>query len=84
MMNNPFVIDQARAMVAKPEFQEPQAYERQVHELYECAFARKAEPAEVDAGLRFVNTVLTAPPLTLSSDSDRAADWLLWVEDGCK
>jgi mono/diheme cytochrome c family protein len=62
MMNNPFVIDQAKAMVAKPQFQQPQAYEEQVNQLYECAFARKAEPAEVDAGLRFVNTVLTTPP----------------------
>ncbi|MEP6670075.1 MAG: PSD1 and planctomycete cytochrome C domain-containing protein [Chthoniobacter sp.] len=61
MMNNPFVIQQAQALVAKPEFQQPQAYEAQVHELYECVYARKAASSEVDAGLRFVMNAITNP-----------------------
>jgi mono/diheme cytochrome c family protein len=61
MMNSPFVIEQARAVVANPEFQESQAYEKQVHELYECILARKAEKGEVDAGLRFVMDGLANP-----------------------
>ena len=61
MMNSPFVMEQARAVVAKPEFQQPQAYEAQVHELYECIFARKADAPEVDAGLRFVMNAITNP-----------------------
>ncbi len=61
MMNSPFVLEQARAVVAKPEFQQPQAYEAQVHELYGCIFARKADAPEVDAGLRFVMNATTQP-----------------------
>jgi hypothetical protein len=61
MMNSPFVLEQARALVARPPFQQAQAYEEQVHDLYTRVFARRAEPAEVDAGLRFVSLQLTQP-----------------------
>ncbi len=71
MMNNPFVIEQARALVAKPEFQQPQAYEAQVRDLYQCVFARQPESPEVDAGLRFVMNALTNP-------SPREADTPVW------
>ncbi len=58
MMNSPFVIEQARSLVAPPPFKQPQAYEEQVHDLYARIFARRAETAEVDAGLRFVSSRL--------------------------
>jgi hypothetical protein len=61
MMNNPFVIQEAQALVAKPEFEPQQAYETQVQELYECVYARKAAASEVDAGLRFVTNAITSP-----------------------
>ncbi|MEA3211837.1 MAG: hypothetical protein QOE70_4894 [Chthoniobacter sp.] len=61
MMNSPFVIDQARALVAPPRYHEATAYEEQIQELYQRIFARRAEPAEVDAGLRFVMSGITAP-----------------------
>lgn len=61
MMNNPFVIQQAQALVAKPEFQQPQAYEAQIQEVYERVYARKATNLEVDAGLRFVMNAITNP-----------------------
>jgi len=61
MMNNPFVIDQAKALVAKPEFDQQQAYEAQIQELYERVYARKANTLEVDAGLRFVMNAITNP-----------------------
>jgi hypothetical protein len=60
-MNNPFVIQQAQALVAKPEFQQPQAYEAQIQELFERVYARKATTLEVDAGLRFVMNAITNP-----------------------
>ena len=68
MMNSPFVIDRARALVAAPPFQQPSAYEPQIHDLYQRVLARRAEPGEVDAGLRFVATALTAPA---SHDSEK-------------
>ena len=61
MMNSPFVIDRARALVAAPPFAQPSAYEPQIHDLYQRVLARRAEPGEVDAGLRFVSTALTTP-----------------------
>jgi mono/diheme cytochrome c family protein len=71
MMNNPFVIQQAQALVAKPEFQQQQAYEAQIHELYERVYARKATALEVDAGLRFVMNAITNP----HPREDPKADW---------
>lgn len=61
MMNSPFVLEQARAVVNKPEFKEPQAYEAQIHDLYKQVLARKAENSEVDAGLSFVMNGITNP-----------------------
>lgn len=61
MMNNPFVIQQAQALVAKPEFQQQQAYEAQIQELYQRVYARKATNLEVDSGLRFVMNAITNP-----------------------
>ncbi len=61
MMNSPFVIDRARALVAAPPFQQPSAYEAQIADLYQRVLARRPEPGEVDAGLRFVATGLAAP-----------------------
>ncbi len=63
MMNDPFVLEQARATVAKPEFRQPQAYEAQIHELYQYVLARSAEASEVDAGLQFVMNGITNPSL---------------------
>jgi hypothetical protein len=61
MMNNPFVVDQAKALVAKPEFDQQQAYEAQIQELYQRVFARKADNLEVDSGLRFIMNAITNP-----------------------
>ena len=61
MMNSPFVMQRAQALVAHPKYQEANAYEEQLQELYRRVLARKAEPAEVDAGLRFVMNALTNP-----------------------
>ncbi|MDB6154628.1 MAG: hypothetical protein JWL90_3081 [Chthoniobacteraceae bacterium] len=54
MMNSPFVLAQARALVAKPDFAKPDASEWQIQDLYKRVLARRAEPAEVDAGLRYL------------------------------
>ena len=54
MMNSPFVIEQVRALVAQPPFQKSPACADQVQELYARIFARRAESAEVEAGLQFL------------------------------
>ena len=62
--------------MAKPEFQQPQAYEAQVHELYECVYrAQGGRPPEVDAGLRFVMNAITNP----HPREARAAGVAVWL-----
>lgn len=63
MMNSPFVIQRAQALVAQPKYQEANAYEEQLQELYRRVLGRNAEPGEVDAGLRFVMNGITNPAL---------------------
>lgn len=56
MLNSPFVVEQARALVAKPDFDKPaSASEWQIQNLYERLYARRAETQEVDAGVQFVS-----------------------------
>ena len=55
MLNSPFVIEQARALVSKPDFgSEHGISEWQVHQLYERVYARRAEAHELEAALRFM------------------------------
>jgi mono/diheme cytochrome c family protein len=71
MMNSPFVLERAQALVAQPKFREGNAYEEHVQELYRRVLARKAEAYEVDAALRFVMNALTNP-------ASRDAEKPLW------
>jgi len=57
MLNSPFVIEQARALVAKPEFGKgAPVSEAQIQQLYTQVYARRAEPEEVATALRFLAT----------------------------
>jgi len=62
MLNNPFVIEQARALVAKPEFQTTELSESQIQQLYRRIFSRPAEPAEVEASRQYLAAQLAQPP----------------------
>jgi mono/diheme cytochrome c family protein len=62
MINSPFVVEQARAMTAKPEFSKPEsASEWQIQDLYERVYARRAEPPEVESALHFVTEEARRP-----------------------
>jgi mono/diheme cytochrome c family protein len=61
MMNSPFVLERARALVAQPRFEQAQPCEEQIQELYSRVFARRAEPREVEAGLRFIGQQIAQP-----------------------
>jgi hypothetical protein len=59
------VIEQARALAAKPELKGEQSpSEWQIQALYEQVFARRAETPEIEAGLKFVSQQLSQPPQT--------------------
>ena len=54
LMNSPFVIEQARALAAQPQFKQSPPSADQVQELYGRIFARRADSAEVEAALQFL------------------------------
>ncbi len=57
MLNNPFVVEQARSLVGKPEFAPANTPgEAQVQALYSQIYARPAESAEVGAALHFLQS----------------------------
>jgi len=61
MLNSPFVIEQTRALAAQlPTATAPA--EATIQQLYRRVYARAAEPAEVAAGVQFVQTALALPP----------------------
>src|SRR4030095_9984690 len=62
MINSPFVVEQARAITAKPEFEKAEsASEWQLQNLYERVYARRADQSEVDAALKFVTDEAKRP-----------------------
>jgi mono/diheme cytochrome c family protein len=62
MINSPFVVEQARAMTAKPEFSKTESVsEWQIQDLYERVFARRAESSEVEFALSFVTEEAKRP-----------------------
>lgn len=61
MMNSPFVMQRAQALVSQPKYREANAYEEQLQELYRRVLGRTAQPGEVDAGMRFVMNGITSP-----------------------
>jgi cytochrome c553 len=60
MLNSPFIVEQTRALAAKLP-PAPQATAADIQELYRQIYARAAEPAEVEAGLRFVQAQHAVP-----------------------
>jgi hypothetical protein len=56
MMNGPFVMEQVRQLVHRPELQNQQSPEARVQALYSLVFSRPAEPDEISLGLRFIES----------------------------
>jgi hypothetical protein len=54
LMNSPLVIEQARNMVARPDFQSLTNDDDRVTLLYELAYQRDPTPVEIKLGLNFV------------------------------
>jgi hypothetical protein len=62
MINSPFVVEQARAMIAKADFSRPESpSEWQIQDLFERVYARRAEPPEVESALSFVTEEARRP-----------------------
>jgi hypothetical protein len=61
LMNSPFVLEQARAVAARPDIARPMADALRVHHLYRAVLARDATPEEVNAALAFVDATPEKP-----------------------
>jgi uncharacterized protein DUF1553 len=54
LMNSPFVVEQARHLISRPEVAGAMADEARIRELYRLAYGRTADEDEVALALRFV------------------------------
>lgn len=54
LMNHPFVIQQAKQFLSRPEVAEAQQPAEKIRRMYQLAFAREPSAAEIALGLRFV------------------------------
>lgn len=56
MINSPFVVEQARAFVNRPEFASASQPEERIRLLYQFAYQREPDADEIRLGLEFVRT----------------------------
>ncbi|MEX2561005.1 MAG: DUF1553 domain-containing protein, partial [Pirellulales bacterium] len=56
LMNNPFVIEQARHLAARPEIAGQADPRRRIERLYVICFGRPPDPDEIELGLRYIDT----------------------------
>jgi uncharacterized protein DUF1553 len=54
LMNSPFVIEQAKHFAHRPDVAWLTTDEKRIGRMYRLAYARPAEPDEVELGLRFL------------------------------
>jgi hypothetical protein len=54
LMNSPFVVEQARNLIRRPEVAGHKDPETKIQALYRLVYGRTAEPEEVSMGLRFL------------------------------
>jgi hypothetical protein len=64
MMNSPFVVEQARALAARPDVAGASDPAERVRRLYRLLYGRPAEPTEVELGVRFVQGLAAGGRLT--------------------
>ena len=55
-MNSPFVVEQARHLIQRPEVRACQQPEQRISLLYHLLYGRAADPDEVALGLHFLHT----------------------------
>jgi hypothetical protein len=63
LMNSPFVMEQARHLVARPEIVRCNGPREHIEQLYRLIYGRPAEPEEVVLGLRFIDAHTGSPPM---------------------
>jgi hypothetical protein len=59
LMNSPFVIEQAKHFVSRPDIASLPKTEERIDRMYRLAFGRVADPEEISSGLQFLKTAGT-------------------------
>jgi hypothetical protein len=85
LMNSPFVQEQARGLLARPEVQAETAPAPRVQVLHRLVYGRSASPDEVTLALRFLDTAPTPPVAAGSSFTawEEYAQVLLLANEFC-
>jgi len=85
MMNNPFVVEQARALVTRKEVADIKDSTQRIQALYRLLYQRAATPDEVALGLRFLesaeseaSTQKTADVIESKTDNNAAKPLTAW------
>ncbi len=69
LMNSPFILEQARALAARPDLAGEKDPSGRIHRLHRLLFGRAASPRELELGLGFVS----APAAACGEDCDCGA-----------
>ena len=67
LMNNPFVVEAARALIARPDVAAAEGPGQRIERLYRVLFGRAPEPDEVRLGLKFVERGPNEQPTSLGT-----------------
>ncbi|MEW6155956.1 MAG: PSD1 and planctomycete cytochrome C domain-containing protein [Verrucomicrobiota bacterium] len=62
-MNSPFVVERARALMKRPEFNAAKDPEKRVDKLFQTLFQRSPTRAQMKSALAFLDSVESEPPL---------------------
>src|SRR5207249_3721927 len=54
LMNSPFVVQQASSLLKRPEVKSAPTDDQRIQQLYELAFQRRPEPAEMNLAKNFI------------------------------
>jgi len=63
LMNSPFVQEQVRRLVRRPEVEKEKTTEARIQALYRLVFSREAEPDELSIGLHFIGSQDSMKPI---------------------
>jgi hypothetical protein len=84
LMNSPLVVEQAKHLVALPDFNKYQDDTGRIQFLYERIYQRPAQPDEVSLGLQFMAAFQDTDKTEASDDSSKSGDAVQQVSTDSK
>jgi hypothetical protein len=75
MMNSPLVIEQARALISRPEIAGAKNPRLRVTRLYRLLYGRSPNGGEIDQGLKYLNDPANAENTSNAPEAHKAGAW---------